>query len=202
MICMLACCQINSWMINRWVRRMRAYTFDSYCQLLFKEVVPVYISKSSRWECSKITTNSANTHEIKRHLLLGRKAMTNLNSLLKSRDITLLTKVPLVKAIILPYSPFGKESTCSAGDPSLIPGLRKSTDSLWSLTATSGRMKLFCVLMYLSKFTPPEAFCECLSVSSHPFTNWGRRMSTYHHNLRTAGLDGITVIIWSRLFIL
>ena len=63
-------------------------------------------------------------------------------------------------------------------------------------------MRLFCVLMHLSKITPPEAFCECLSVSSHPFTNWGRRISTFHHNLRMAGLDGITVIIWSRLFIL
>ena len=42
------------------------------------------------------------SHEIKRHLLLGRKAMTNLDSILKSRDITLLTKVHLVKAIIFP----------------------------------------------------------------------------------------------------
>ena len=49
---------------------------------------------------SKITADGDCSHEIKRHLLLGRKAMTNLNSLLKSRDITLLTKVYLVKAMV------------------------------------------------------------------------------------------------------
>ena len=49
---------------------------------------------------SKITANSDWSHEIKRHLLLGRKAMTNLDSILKSRDITLPTKVQLVKAIV------------------------------------------------------------------------------------------------------
>ena len=51
---------------------------------------------------SKITVNGACSHEIKRHLLLGRKAITNLDSALKSRDITLLTKVYIVKAVIFP----------------------------------------------------------------------------------------------------
>ena len=51
---------------------------------------------------SKITADSDCSHEIKRCLLLGRKAMTNLNSVLKSRDITLLTKVCIVKAIVIP----------------------------------------------------------------------------------------------------
>ena len=51
---------------------------------------------------SKITAHDDCTHEIKRHLLLGRKAMTNLDSILKSRDITLLTNVHLVKAIVFP----------------------------------------------------------------------------------------------------
>ena len=49
---------------------------------------------------SKITADSDCSHEIKRHLLLGRKVMTNLDSILKSRDITLLTKVHLVKAML------------------------------------------------------------------------------------------------------
>ena len=49
---------------------------------------------------SKITVDSDHSHEIKRHLLLGRKAMTNLDSILKSRDITLPTKVCLVKAMV------------------------------------------------------------------------------------------------------
>ena len=50
------------------------------------------------------------SHEIKRHLLLGRKAMTNLDSILKSRDITLLTKVGLVKAMVFPVVMYGFES--------------------------------------------------------------------------------------------
>ena len=51
---------------------------------------------------SKITAEGDCSHEIKRHLLLGRKAMTNLDSIIKTRDITLLTKVRLVKAMVLP----------------------------------------------------------------------------------------------------
>ena len=51
---------------------------------------------------SKITANGDCSHEIRRHLLLGRKGMTNLDSVLKSRDITLLTKVCIVKAMIFP----------------------------------------------------------------------------------------------------
>ena len=50
--------------------------------------------------CSKITADGNCSHEIKRHLLLGRKAMTNLDSVLKSRDIILLTKVHIVKAMV------------------------------------------------------------------------------------------------------
>ena len=59
---------------------------------------------------SKITADGDCSHEIKRHLLLRRKAMTNLNSLLKSRDITLPTKVCLVKAMVLPVVMYGCEN--------------------------------------------------------------------------------------------
>ena len=59
---------------------------------------------------SKITANSDCSHEIKRHLLLGRKLMTNLDSILKSRDITLPTKVRLVKAMVFPVVMYGCES--------------------------------------------------------------------------------------------
>ena len=59
---------------------------------------------------SKITADGDCSHEIKRRLLLGRKAMTNLDSLLKSRDITLLTKVCLVKAVVFPVVMYGCES--------------------------------------------------------------------------------------------
>ena len=59
---------------------------------------------------SKITANGDCSHEIKRCLLLGRKVMTNLDSILKSRDITLPTKVRLVKAIVFPVVMYGCES--------------------------------------------------------------------------------------------
>ena len=59
---------------------------------------------------SKITEDGDFNHEIKRHLLLGRKVMTNLDSILKSRDITLLTKVRLVKTMVFPVVMYGCES--------------------------------------------------------------------------------------------
>ena len=59
---------------------------------------------------SKITVDGDYSHEIKRHLILGRKAMTNLDSILKSRDITLPTKVHIVQAMVFPVVMFGCES--------------------------------------------------------------------------------------------
>ena len=59
---------------------------------------------------SKITADGDCSHEIKRRLLLGRKAMTNLDSILRSRDVTLLTKVCLVKAMVFPVVMYGCES--------------------------------------------------------------------------------------------
>ena len=58
---------------------------------------------------SKITADGDYSHEMKRHLLLGRKAITNLDSILKSRDITLPTKVRLVKALVFPVVMYGCE---------------------------------------------------------------------------------------------
>ena len=62
------------------------------------------------FEGSKITADGESSHEIKRHLLLGRKVMTYLDSILKNRDITLSTKVSLVKALFFPVVMFGCES--------------------------------------------------------------------------------------------
>ena len=59
---------------------------------------------------SKITADGDCSHEIKRHVLLERKAMTNLDNILKSRDITLLTKVHLVKAMVFPVVMYGCEN--------------------------------------------------------------------------------------------
>ena len=67
------------------------------CQILF-------------WGGSRITADGDCSHEIKRRLLLGRKVLTNLDSILKSRDITLPTKVHLVKAMVFPVVMYGCES--------------------------------------------------------------------------------------------
>ena len=73
---------------------------------------------------SKITADSDCSHEIKRHLLLGRKVMTNLDSILKSRDITLPTKVCLVKAMVFPVVMNGCESwTIKKGEHQKINAL-------------------------------------------------------------------------------
>ena len=69
---------------------------------LIKETVSDFI-----WGGSKITANGDCSHEIKRHLLLGRKVMTNLDSILKSRDITLPTKVRIFKAMVFPVVMYG-----------------------------------------------------------------------------------------------
>ena len=62
------------------------------------------------WGGSKITADGDCNHENKRHLVLGRKAMTNLDSILKSRDITLPTKVHLVRAMVFPIVMYGCEN--------------------------------------------------------------------------------------------
>ena len=59
---------------------------------------------------SKMTADGDCSHEIKRHLLLGRTAMTNLDNILKSRDITFLTKIRLVKAMVFPVVMYGYDS--------------------------------------------------------------------------------------------
>ena len=69
---------------------------------------------------SKITADGNCSHEIKRRLLLGRKAMTNLDSILKSRDITLLTKVHLVKAMVFSVVRYGCERKLSAEELMLL----------------------------------------------------------------------------------
>ena len=69
------------------------------------EVVTDFLSVGS-----KITADGDCSHEIRRHLLLGRKTMTNLDSVLKSRDVTLLTKVRMVKAMVFPVVMYSCES--------------------------------------------------------------------------------------------
>ena len=115
---------------------------------------------------SKITADGDCSHEIESYLLLGRKVMTNLDSVLKSRDITLLTKVRTVKAMIFPVVMYGCErwtvkntehgrmrpSDCGAGEDSRVPwaerrsnqSILKETNSEYSL---EGMMLKLCHLM-------------------------------------------------------
>ena len=85
----MACSSITSWQIDR-------ETMETVADFIFLG--------------SKITTDGDCSHEIKRRLLLGRKVMTNLNSIFKSRDITLSTSVRLVKAMVLPVVMYECES--------------------------------------------------------------------------------------------
>ena len=78
-------------------------------------MIKVFLSISKFWG-SKITADGDCSHEIKRHLLLGRKVVTNLDSLLKSRDITLPQKVLLVKSIVFPVGMYGCESWTTKKD--------------------------------------------------------------------------------------
>ena len=75
------------------------------------QITKMVISRNIKiWQKPKITADGDCSHEIKRCLLLGRKVMNNLHSILKSRDITLLTKVHLVKAMVFPVVMYGCES--------------------------------------------------------------------------------------------
>ena len=84
----MASCPITSWQIN-------GATVETVSDFIF--------------EGSKITADGDCSHEIKRHLLLGRKVMTNLDSMFKSKDITLPTKVRLVEAMVSPVVMYGCE---------------------------------------------------------------------------------------------
>ena len=75
-----------------------------------RTIGPRYLAADLIFLGSKITEDGDYSHEIKRHLLLGRKAMANLHSVLKSTDITLPTKVHVVKAIVFPVVMYGCES--------------------------------------------------------------------------------------------
>ena len=77
---------------------------------LFQNFPQFIVIHTVKVTASKITADGDCSHDIKRHLLLGRKVMTNLDSILKSRDIALLTKVHLVKAMVFPVVMYGCES--------------------------------------------------------------------------------------------
>jgi len=108
---------------------------------------------------SKITADGECSHEVKRHLLLGRKAMTNLDSILKSRDITLPTKVHLVKAVVFPVVMYGCESwTIKKAERQRIDAFELwCWKRLWRVPWTARRSNQF-----ILKETSPEYSLEGL----------------------------------------
>ena len=108
-------------------------TVGPYCLFILYIVVTAFIFLGS-----KITADSDCSHEIKRHLLFGRKAMTNLDSILKSRDITLSTNVHLVKSMVFPVVMFGyrsqtiKKAECQRIDASELWGWRRLLRVPWT----------------------------------------------------------------------
>ena len=105
----------------KWKRRVKKLAYNSTLRKL-RSWHPVQSVYANRWGNSgnsdrlysffgsKITADGDCSHEIKRHLLLGRKALTNLDNILKSRDITLPTKFHLIKAMVFPIVMYGCES--------------------------------------------------------------------------------------------
>ena len=110
---------------------------------------------------SKIPADSDCSHEIKRHLLLGRKAMTNLDSLLKSKDITLPTKVYIVKAMVFPVVMYGcegwtiKKSECRRIDAFKLGCWRRLLRVSWTARRSN---------QYILKEISPEYSLEGLMV--------------------------------------
>ena len=111
-----------------------AHSFTELCKPLHHDKAMIYEGEAMTdfiFLRSKFIADSDCSHETKRHLLLGRRVMTNLESILKSRDITLLTKIRIVKAMVFPVVMYGCESwtrslsteelmlsSCSAGEDS------------------------------------------------------------------------------------
>ena len=156
--------------------------------------------------CSKITADGDCSHEIKRRLLLGRKVMTNLDSILKSRDITLLTKVCLVKAMVFPVVMYGCESwTIKKGEHWRIDDFelsylrrllrvpstaRRSNQSI--LKEISPEYSLEGLILKLNS-NPLATWCDKLTHLKRPWSgkDWGQEekgntedeMAGWHHRL-------------------
>ena len=95
---------IRTWWLNSYMEGVLRMIWANFLQRIWRE------TDFNFFDESKITEDGDCSHEIKRHLLLGRKVMTNLHSILKTRDITLPTKVCLVKSIVFPVVMYGCES--------------------------------------------------------------------------------------------
>ena len=137
---------------------------------------------------SKITADGDCSHEIKRHLLLGRKVMTNLDSILKSRDITLPTKVCLVKAMVFPVVMYGeswtvKKAECQRIDAFELWCWRRLLRVPW----TSGRSNQS-ILKEISPGCSLEGLM--LKLKLQYFGHLMRRVDSLEKTLMLGGIEG------------
>ena len=153
---------------------------------------------------SKITVNSDCSHEIKRHVLLGRKPMTNLDSLLKSRDITLLTNLHIVKALVFPVVMFRCESwsirkaECWRNEAfkmwcwrrlSRVPSTaRRSSQSMINEINPEYSLEELRLKQKLQYFGLPDATNQLIGKDSDAGKDWGQEEKGVH---RIRWLDGI-----------
>ena len=140
-----------------------------------------------QWLGSKITGDSDCSHEIKRHLLLGRKAMTNLYSILKSRDITLLTKVCIVKAMVFPVVMYRCESwTLKKAEHQRIDAFelwcwRRLLRVPWTIRRSN---------QSILKEINPEYSLEVLMLKLQYFGHLIRRADSFEKTLRLGKIEG------------
>ena len=138
---------------------------------------------------SKITADGDSSHEIKRHLLLGRKVMNNLDSIFKSRDITLPTKVRLVKAMVFPMVMYG----CESWTVKKAERQRIDTFELWCwirllrVSWTSGRSNQ-CILKEISPGISLEGMM--LKLKLQYFGHLMRRVDSLAKTLMLGGIGG------------
>jgi len=150
---------------------------------------------------SKITADGDCSHEIKRHLLLGRKVMTNLDSILKSRDITLPTKFWLVKAVVFPVVIYGCESwtirkvECQRIDAFELWCWRRLLSVPWTVHPKRNHSWIFIVRTDVEAETPilwpPDAKSWLIWKDPDPGKDWGQEekgmtedeMVGWHHQL-------------------
>ena len=139
--------------------------------------------------CSKITADGDCSHEIKRRLLLGRKVMTNLDSILKSKDITLPTKVRLVKAMVFPVVMYGceswnvKKAECHRIDAFELRCWRKLLEVPWT-----GRRSNQSILKELSPGISLEGMM--LKLKLQYFGHLMQRVDSLENTLMLGGIEG------------
>ena len=136
---------------------------------------------------SKITADGDCSHEVKRCLLLGRKAMTNLDSILKNRDITLPTKVCLIKAVVFPVVMYGceswtvKKAECHRIDAFALWCWRRLLRVLWTARTSN---------QYILKEISPEYSLEGLMLKLKYFGHLMRRIDSLEKTVMLGKLEG------------